>query len=356
MGTTAAPVVASSSVVAPPVTTAAPVVATTAAPVVATTAAPVVASSSVVAPPVTTDAPVVATTAAPVATTSSPTAAPKPTVVQTLEMSYTTALDDNAKAEEESNIADASAEAAGVSVDDVSATMTLVSRRRRMLAVTYEVAIIYTVADVSAATTLSSKVSSDDFSQTITSKSSGTVTSNAATVQIPTTAPTASLEFEVVFTVLKIGISKELTPDQVEAYEKALEESFTKGLGNDLTATTITVDISSVNVSQTTANVSITSEVSNEIMKKLNPLLIGNQQQSFLSIVNATVMEEGLDEITIEVIEPPTSNHVPHDPSSSSESSSSPVASPTAQGVSSSPVISMYSTYFFIFGLAFSLL
>merc|ERR1712087_119332 len=172
------------------------------------------------------------------------------------------------------------------------------------------------------------------------------VTSNAVTVQIPTTAPTASLEFEVVFTVLKIGISKELTPDQVEAYEKALEESFTKGLGNDLTATTITVDISSVNVSQTTANVSITSEVSNGIIKKLNPLLIGNQSQSFFDIVNATVVKEGLDEITIEVIVAPTRDGPyvpPSDPSSSS-------------GSSSCPVISMYSTYFFIFGLAFSLL
>jgi len=235
--------------------------------------------------------------------------------------------------------------------------MTIVSRRRRMLAVTYEVEIIYTVTNVSEATTLSDKVSSDDFSQAITSKSSGTVTSNVATVETPspTASPTPSPEVEVIFTVLKIGISKALTPNQEEAYEKALKTSFAKGLGNDSTAV-ITVDIISMNISQTTANVSITSEVSNEIMKKLNPLLIGNQQQSFLSIVNATVMEEGLDEITIEVIEPPTSNHVPHDPSSSSESSSSPVASPTEQGVSSSPVISMYSTYFFIFGLAFSLL
>jgi len=71
------------------------------------------------------------------------------------------------------------------------------------------------------------------------------------------------------------------------------------------------------------------------------------------------VVKEGLDEITIEVIVAPTRDGPyvpPSDPSSSSGSSSNPVASPTVQGVSSSPVISMYSTYFFIFGLAFSLL
>merc|ERR1712113_361241 len=127
----------------------------------------------------------------------------------------------------------------------------------------------------------------------------------APTLVTPTTSPIPTIEVEVIRTILEFVTNKELTPAQKEKYERALEAAFTKGLGKDLTAREITVHISSMNMTST-ANVSITSEVSNGLIKKLNLLLIGNEKDLFKKTVDEQVMKENLDAITFTVTVAPT--------------------------------------------------
>jgi len=149
--------------------------------------------------------------------------------------------------------------------------------------------------------------------------------------------------------------TKAMSPTQKEQYEEALINAFDQSLGGDFIES-ISIDNSST--ANVTANVTFEWEENNGLLNKLNSLLIGKDKSLFAGIVNEKVAKEGLDEITIYVVVAPSivGTFIPHSSSDIAESSSSPVASPTVPATSSSSSISMYSTYFSIFGLVFSLL